>query len=340
MKYVQPRHLAFLFACGAALLPALFTTSPARSQYDVGPGQCVDAPGIPCADQDPSYRRTYIDPGQREAERRAREAEREEQRRITEVRRRNRTPYKGVKNHQSELRKSIGINFPELTAKGSAQLKAVTYERVPGYSGEIFVPDAALGDIVLARPVNPTLTETRVSAEQLVKAGAVMNFLNTSRGSTEDAAFLADQAMQIMVGGRSYVHVEVNFGSDGADGTLTNGNSGVGAFEERAREVADLLNEINAIQRRIRQSEVERGAVLKKAQGAIFELAGLREKVAATPAGRGKEKMEARSAALSLELDALELAYFMKVGEENNMMWDDIADKKKTLIRRVQWKSD
>ncbi|MBL4869906.1 MAG: hypothetical protein JKX72_03005 [Robiginitomaculum sp.] len=96
------------------------------------------------------------------------------------------------------MRKSIGADLFRIGGRDNAHVTCVTYEKISGFGGEIFVPGGDFGNIALLRPINPTLHETKIASEQLEKAGAILEFIQSSQRSREDIALLADQAAQIM----------------------------------------------------------------------------------------------------------------------------------------------
>lgn len=295
-------------------------------------GVCVNAPGMPCNSRPSSYRpRTVVDPAILEARRQKKEADRLEKKRIRLVRKKNRTPYKGITNRQRTMRISISETLLRVDGKADAKVDSVTYEKVPGYGGEIFVPDGDLGNIALARPVNPTLSETKVAPENLAKVGAVLKFLQSRQRSPEDMAFLADQAAQIMIGGRSYVHVivqttQIKFKDDPSYEKRS-------AFDRAAPDVTALTNSLNATQVSIRKSEEERAKVLKLAKKDISELAGLQVQISGAKSKQKKERLQKRSRELANNLDTFEKQYFTKVEEEKKL--EQKAAATATQLRKI-----
>lgn len=326
------------FIASVTLGLAVLSGNTAHAQSSVGAGVCVEAPGMPCViPPSPggySYSRTYVDPAVLEARRQAKEAKRRERQRTREVKKKNRTPYKGVTNRQRNARNSIGKTLFRIDGNGGAKVDSVTYEKVPGYGGEIFVPDGDLGNIALLRPVNPTLSETKVASENLAKAGAVLNSMQIGQMSAEEIAFRARESALIMIGGRSYIHVvvqpiQIKFKDDPPYEKRS-------VFDRSAPVVTALTNSLNATQVSIRKSEEERAEILKKAKKDISELAGLQVQISETKSEQKKKKLQKRSRELANNMDTFEEQYFTKVEEEKKLE-QKVSVTAARLKNEVEW---
>ena len=334
----QKLPLIFKFILiGSWMLLGFLLFSPDDSYAELI-GRCVEAPGMPCADITSGTSgsggggiRPYVDPAIKEAQR----LERERQRKL---RKRNRTPYKGVRNRIKDEKEKLSKILYRVGEETSPIVKSVTYEQVPGEWGTIFVPDLTLDSIKLARPVNPVLRETKVAAEQLAKVGALHDFMKNNVSSDEDTAFLANQAASIMVGGRSYVHITLSAdwrvpAKDDTASTKAN------AFEKRASNVSRLLGEISNAQLRIRQSEKERTHILNQAKKDIKQLGTLKELFKSEKSEKKKNKMASRALELSSSIDRHEKNYFNLAQKEldDSEAIDGAANQ---LRRTVEWIND
>lgn len=314
---------------------AVLSGNTAHAQYDLGPGECVQRSGTcggPSSSGGYSYSRTYVDPAVLEARRQAKEAKRRKREEDRTIRKRNRTPYKGVTKRQREARSSIEEELFRIADMEAPNMVSLTYEE--GLGSGIFVPDRDLGNIALLRPVNPTLSETKVAPENLAKAGAVLNFMRTGQRSAEEIAFIADQAAQIMIGGRSYIHVvvepiQIKFKDDPFYEKRS-------VFDRKAPEVTALTNFLNATQVSIRKSEEERAEILTKAKKDIRELAGLQVQILETKSEQKKKKLQKRSRELANNLDTFENQYFTKVAEEKKLE-QKVAVTAARLKNEVEW---
>ena len=330
--------MIFIFILiGSSVLLGFLLFSPDDSYAELV-GQCVEAPGMPCADISSGTSgsggggsRPYVDPAIKEAQR----LERERQRKL---RKRNRTPYKGVRKRVKDEKEKLPLILYRVGGETSPIVKSVTYEEVPGEWGSIFVPDLTLGNIKLARPVNPVLRETKVAAEQLAKVGALHDFMKNNVSSAEDIAFLANQAASIMVGGRSYVHITLSADwrvPEKDDTASTKEN----AFEKRASNVSRMLGEISNAQLRIRKSEKERTHILNQAKKDIKQLATLNELLKSEKSEKKRNTMATRVVELSSNIDRYEENYFNLVQKElgDAEAIDGVAGQ---LKRAVEWIKD
>lgn len=301
-------------------------------------GRCFEAPGMPCADissgssgSNGGWSRPYVDPAIKEARR----LERNRQRKL---RKKNRTAYKGISSRVKDTKKILSQILYRVGGETSPIVKSVTFEEVPGEWGNIFVPDSILGNIKLARPVNPTVLETKVAAEQLAKVGALYAFMKNNASSAEDTAFLANQAASILVGGRSYVHITLSVSWRAPvrnDAFALEAN----VFEKRAPDVGRMLGEISNAQLRIRQSEKVRARILNQAKKDIRKLATLNALLRADKSEKTRNKMASRALKLSSSIDSYENEYF-KLKQKEREDAEAIDRAARQLKRKVDWLKD
>jgi hypothetical protein len=320
---LRQRLLAAL-ACGLTVFPL----APAVAQYDVGPGVCVALCGDGGDSSSATPLRTYVDPAIEQARREAAEALRRERKRRREVRRRSKLPYKGVNKRRKSLRARLRQSLWKLD-RNSASVDSLTYERIPGIGGEIFVPGGDLGNVVLARPVNPTFSETKIASEQLAKAAAVVHFATSNGGAAEDRAFLAQQAAQIIVGGRSYVHVTV---AGGQPPPVESGNGG-----ETTRDVGSLLDGMMRAQAAIRRSETERAGIVNEARDGIKKLAVLQRDIEKANPGKKQTRLREQARELAGKLERLETEYMDHL-EAEQQREAAITGAARKLQREIRWK--
>lgn len=279
----------------------LITTALSIPQYAAGlDGVCVDAPGIPCSGGSPGGGYN-IDPEYRRWIREQRRLEEEERARKREARRLYRKPYRGIEKLQKKYEKDIEKTLHRLSEE-QAVVKEVTREILPGDMASVFVPDIGLGDLLLARPVNPTVSETQVATEQLQKVAATLFFMKHHVSSAEDRHFMAAQAAAIMNGLRSYIHVSVNPASPA--GGLS------------PEQVTANIRKIDEGRQAIVKSEARRGRLLEKAKDEIKEYAALQEKLNKTGSQRKKEKLRRKMNDRAAKLDGYEKEYFILVAKE------------------------
>lgn len=298
---------------------------------DVGPGVCVKAPGYPCGSPSSSggggggwWSRPYIETAEEEAAR----LEREKNRKIN---RQNRKKFKGITSRMKMAKKNLANGLFRLNENASTIVKSVTYEQVPGDWGTLFIPGDELGNIIMARPVNPTPVETQISREQLAKVGALYNFIKHNASSSEDMAFLANQAASIMVGARSYVHITFTDNWEGA------GNQNI--FQEKANQTGEWLDSILEARTRIRKSEGERAELLNEAKKDIKKLAKIKERLKSEKSDKRREKLEAQAFELDRSLSDMEDRYFEKKGFETKDALI-IEQHGNLLKRRIEWIND
>jgi hypothetical protein len=296
---------------------------------DVGPGGCVALCGDgPSGGNTYTPQRTYVDPAIERARREAQETIQREQARRREIQRKAKVPYQGVNIRRESIRAKLDGSLWKL-GDNSASVDSVTYEEVPGVGGEIFVPGSDLGNIALARPVNPTLRETQIAAEQLAKAGAVLHFAASGGGSSEDQAFLSSQAAQVMVGGRSYVHVTVDTSQPPR---VQSGN-----IAGNTADIGSLLDDIMKAQADIRRSEIKRSQIMQDAKKDIAELAALQQDIQAAIPGDKRESLRAKARKLAERMEQHEADYMSRLSDEKEKE-TEISGKAKKLQREIIWK--
>lgn len=321
------------FLIGSLVLISSLLFSPDYGVAELA-GRCVETPGMPCADissgrsgSGKEWTRPDVDPA-------IEKAQRLERTRQKKLRKRNRTPYKGIRSRVKDTKEILSQILYRVGGETSPIVKSVTYEEVPGEWGNIFVPDPTLGNIKLARPVNPTIRETKAAAEQLAKVWALYAFMKNNVSSAEDTAFLANQAASILVGGRSYVHITLS-GSWRAPVWNDTFSLEANVFEKGATNVDRLLGEMSNAQQRIRQSEKVRTQILNKAKKDIKQLATLNERIKSEKSEKKKNKMAKRASELSSNIDNYENEYF-KLWEKEDEDAKAIDRAAKQLKRTVE----
>jgi hypothetical protein len=309
-----------------AVMPVICVSLILPTQTGAMTGVCVDAPGIPCSGGSSGggggSSGYYVDPNYRamQAERRRQEAE--ERARKAEAKRKYNTPYRGFEKFQGETKRNIKKTLNRLD-KSKTHVSVSPKMSIENNGGMILVPDAGLGNIILAHPVNPTDSETRIASEQLLKAAAALEMMNVAGSSSEDWHFISSQAAAIMTGSRSYMHVNVR--ASAMDG------------KERADKVSSLLQGVQKSQHAIASSEKQREEVLEQAKIEIKELAIMGQELKNISSPVERKKLRNKMKQIESRLDTYEKEYFkLDAGEKE--IQADISRATAEIRENIIWK--